>query len=113
MTRIGRKASNYEQTGPVQKRASNILMDMLDISGQSNVLDLGCGSGGATKNIAALTKGRVQRVDISEGMINEARRCSKGLPNLDFLALFSAGEHPGVYWPETQGVIHAAQQSVI
>lgn len=81
---FGSKAFNYEQTGLVQKRTSLILLEMMDIADQSNVLDLGCGPGGTTRKIAALTKGRVLGIDVSEGMINEARRSSEVLSNLDF-----------------------------
>jgi len=52
------------------------------------VLDLGCGSGGLTVELAALTpSGRVVGIDTSESMIREAQRRAgeKGLGNIIFL----------------------------
>jgi ubiquinone/menaquinone biosynthesis C-methylase UbiE len=71
------KAHLYEKDAIVQKLASDVLLGLVSIQDGEDVLDLGCGSGGVTKKIGLLTKGRVVGTDISEAMINEAvRNCS-------------------------------------
>lgn len=79
------KAASYEETGLVQKMTGNILLNLADITGSGNVLDLGCGPGGTTARIALLTSGQVVGVDVSEGMIEKANSTYSGLPNLCFL----------------------------
>lgn len=66
-------SSKYENNAIVQKSASEILFDLLDIQANDNVLDLGCGTGHITKIIRDKTKGKVVGVDPSEGMIEKAK----------------------------------------
>lgn len=81
------KAVTYEQTGLVQKVAGDRLLELLSIPPEADVLDLGCGSGGITNRIAAATSGRVLGIDLSEGMIREARSRYKHMCNLDFVIM--------------------------
>jgi ubiquinone/menaquinone biosynthesis C-methylase UbiE len=67
-------APKYQQTATLQKSASERLFDMLDISPNDSVLDLGCGTGHITQAIRARTDGTVVGTDPSEGMIAEAIR---------------------------------------
>jgi ubiquinone/menaquinone biosynthesis C-methylase UbiE len=78
------KAHCYEQNAMVQKVASEVLRGLLSIQEDEDVLDLGCGSGGGTKKIALLTRGRVVGTDISEGMIDEAIRNGRDQQNLSY-----------------------------
>lgn len=66
-------SSRYESGSLVQRNASDRLIDLLRIGPREDVLDLGCGSGGITKNIAGMTGGRVLGIDPSDGMVREAR----------------------------------------
>jgi SAM-dependent methyltransferase len=66
-------SSKYENNAIVQKSASEILFDLLDIQANDNVLDLGCGTGHITKIIRDKTEGKVIGVDPSEGMIEKAK----------------------------------------
>ncbi len=63
----------YENSAIVQKSASEILFNLLDIQANDNVLDLGCGTGHITKIIRDKTKGKVIGVDPAKGMIEKAR----------------------------------------
>jgi len=65
----------YEELSLLQKSAGEILLAMLEIR-NDDVLDLGCGTGSLTRKIRKLTRGKVVGVDLSAGMIEEARRRS-------------------------------------
>ena len=79
------KASIYEQNALVQKSASAVLLGLMAIQEDEDVLDLGCGSGRTTKEIALLTKGLVVGTDISDCMIDEAIHKNEGRPNVRYL----------------------------
>jgi trans-aconitate methyltransferase len=76
-------SQNYEQTAVVQRSASDILLDILDIKETDDVLDLGCGPGHLTKRIREISKRRVVGVDAAEGMISKAKE-SSGLDSIEF-----------------------------
>lgn len=66
-------SSRYEKDAVIQKSASEILFDLLDIQPNDNVLDIGCGTGHISKTIKDKTRGRVVGVGPSEGMIEKAK----------------------------------------
>lgn len=72
-------ATKYEDYSLVQKSAGEVLLKLLEIGDNDDVLDLGCGVGNLTREIRAITKGKVVGIDPSEGMIREAIEKSKGL----------------------------------
>lgn len=71
-------STEYQRRAHIQKAASAILFDLLDIQRDEDVLDLGCGPGGLTRAIRNRTEGVVWGVDASAGMIAEARRACAG-----------------------------------
>jgi len=73
MANFSEISSEYEDNAIVQKWASGILFELLDLQANDNVLDLGCGTGHITKIIRDKTNGRVVGVDPSEGMIKKAK----------------------------------------
>ncbi|MGE5415746.1 MAG: class I SAM-dependent methyltransferase [Acidobacteriota bacterium] len=77
-------AATYEQLGLVQKLTSDILLNLAFINDGEDVLDLGCGPGGVTRKITEMTGGSVVGVDVSTGMIKEAARNHRDVPNLSF-----------------------------
>jgi ubiquinone/menaquinone biosynthesis C-methylase UbiE len=83
MTDFSEIAKRYEKDSLVQKSASEQLFDELQISGNDDVLDVGCGAGNLTKTISEKTKGKVVGVDASEGMIAEAKK-KYGAFGIDF-----------------------------
>jgi len=74
----------------VQSSAGEKLLELLNIREHENVLDLGCGDGRLTAKIRKLTKGRVVGVDVSEKMIEKAKKFNgiefivKAAEELDF-----------------------------
>lgn len=56
---FGNKANSYERNALVQKSASQVLLNVLSIQDGEAILDLGCGPGSITRNIALLTRGDV------------------------------------------------------
>ena len=76
----GRK---YGQASAHQKEWGARLIEELELQGNESVLDLGCGDGTLTAQIAELLpRGRVVGIDASRGMIDAAR--SKVRENLSF-----------------------------
>jgi ubiquinone/menaquinone biosynthesis C-methylase UbiE len=76
----GRK---YEKASNHQKEWGSRLVADLGLRGSEHVLDLGCGAGGLTVQLAArVPRGAVLGVDASKGMIEVAR--TKACPTLTF-----------------------------
>ncbi len=67
----------------MQKKA----IDQLVLRENINFLDIGCGTGWAVRYIAALLNGNgnFTGIDISNGMVEQAKANSKGLMNIDFI----------------------------
>ena len=60
-------------------------IDRMGLGPDSRVLDLGCGSGWASRLMATLAPGgKVIGIDVSDAMIELARNSSGDYPNLDF-----------------------------
>ena len=57
----------------VQQAAAEKLLALLEIGEKDDLLDVACGPGHNTQRITRLTQGRVMGVDISDGMIAQAR----------------------------------------
>lgn len=72
-------ASKYEKHSLAQSTAGQELLNILSIKQTDNVLDLGCGVGHITRRIKELTQGLVVGIDPSPGMIELARKNSRGL----------------------------------
>lgn len=73
MTNFSAISKQYEKDSIIQKSASEVLFDLLDIQSNDNVLDLGCGTGHIASSIRAMAGGKVVGVDPSEGMIKQAK----------------------------------------
>ncbi len=80
-------ASDYAGNSSAQQVWARELIAKLDLKGKESLLDLGCGDGKITAEIARmLTEGRVVGVDSSQDMIQLARQSfpSASYPNLSF-----------------------------
>ena len=74
------QAEKYHENSGVQKEAAMHLLQLLQLSGKENILDVGCGDGKITAGIAqSLTEGSICGTDISEEMIEFAS--NKFLPS--------------------------------
>ena len=72
----------YAAASAHQKEWGAKLIQELSISGTERILDLGCGDGALTSQLAALTQGTVIGIDASHGMIEAAK--SHQADNLSF-----------------------------
>jgi len=83
MTQFEFDGEKYKQASKHQKEWGRKLISELDLQGDEEILDLGCGDGALTEHIAMLVpKGRVVGIDASEGMIQTAQKLQQ--PNLSF-----------------------------
>jgi ubiquinone/menaquinone biosynthesis C-methylase UbiE len=79
--RTGRCEGMEKAHRPVGEQA----ISLMRVSPDSRVLDVGCGSGWATRVLAEYaTNGLVTGIDISDEMIRAARESSKDFANIDF-----------------------------
>lgn len=86
----GKGESMEKGHGPVGKQA----IQLMRVPADARVLDVGCGSGWATRLLAGYAKnGQVTGIDISDEMIRVARESSGAFPNTDF-ELASAEQLP-------------------
>jgi trans-aconitate methyltransferase len=80
-------ARDYEKNSTQQRQWAQELLQKLDLLGNEIILDIGCGDGKITAEIAALLpRGSITGIDLSEEMIVLARQCfpSQAYPNLRF-----------------------------
>jgi trans-aconitate methyltransferase len=70
-------SGSYSEKSMIQKSASEILIDLLDIRGYEKILDVGCGTGKLTSRLLKLTRNNITGTDPSEGMIQEAKKQNK------------------------------------
>jgi arsenite methyltransferase len=67
---------------------TKIIIEMMALRSDSHVLDLGCGTGWATRLLAAhVQDGAAVGLDVSEEMIRRARENAGDPPNVDFRVL--------------------------
>src|SRR5262245_40949067 len=79
--RAGRGETMERVHRPVGEQA----IARMRVSPEARVLDVGCGSGWATRLLADCAfNGRVTGIDISDEMIRLARECSRSFANIDY-----------------------------
>src|SRR5262245_7731018 len=79
--RAGKGESMEKGHGPVGRQA----IALMQVSTDARVLDIGCGSGWATRLLAdRAVNGRVTGIDISDEMVRLARASSPGYLTVDF-----------------------------
>ncbi|MHB8896309.1 MAG: methyltransferase domain-containing protein [Candidatus Geothermincolia bacterium] len=72
-------AGEYGGKSLVQASAARKLLGLVELGPRESVLDVGCGPGHITRQLAGITGGRVVGTDISAGMIAEAARKYPGI----------------------------------
>ncbi|WP_341582396.1 malonyl-ACP O-methyltransferase BioC [Marinobacter metalliresistant] len=85
---FGNARSTYESASRLQRFMGNTMLQKLltrnAVAADSGALDLGCGTGWFTRKLAAMEQvGAVAGVDLSQGMVQEARE--KGSQDVDWI----------------------------
>lgn len=76
----------YKKASKHQKEWGNKLISEMKLNGNEEILDLGCGDGVLSEQLARLVpSGKVTGIDASVGMIETAQKCPKS--NLAFLCM--------------------------
>src|ERR1043166_504537 len=79
------RAGKGERMERAHRPAGEKAIARLGVEPDSRVLDIGCGSGWATRLLADYAfNGRVTGIDISDEMIRVAREASTSYPNVNF-----------------------------
>lgn len=63
----------------------HVLYDKVDLKNKKNILDVGCGTGAVTLDIAQSTSGQVTGIDIDSEKLAEARRVLSNIPNIKLI----------------------------
>ncbi len=90
-------ALSYDPAADLQKHTARRLAGLIGQRGvrdQPAVLELGCGTGGLTRELWPLVQGTWLVTDLAQGMVQEAARQHKDLPQARFCAMDA--EHPAV-----------------
>ena len=66
-------SGKYREKSLVQQKAAVKLYDLLEIGDHDDIIDIACGPGHITNWLSQATDGRVTGIDISEGMIKQAK----------------------------------------
>ncbi len=70
-------AATYQRNSLAQQGAGALLLDLVPVGPDDDVLDVGCGPGHLTRRVRLATRGRVEGVDASAAMVEEARRAAE------------------------------------
>ncbi len=66
-------SNQYKEKSLVQQKAALKLLDLLKVCRSDDVIDIACGPGHITNLFRKITRGKVTGIDISEGMIKQAK----------------------------------------
>jgi len=66
-------SDKYKEKSLVQQRAALKLFDLLKIGSNDDIIDIACGPGHITNLLRKITRGKVAGIDISEGMVKQAK----------------------------------------
>lgn len=81
MATFDKVSGEYKDKSLVQQKAALKLFDLLKIKKTDDIIDIACGPGNITAWLAGNTGGKVIGIDISKGMIKQAR---DSFPRLEF-----------------------------
>lgn len=73
MNTFDKISKKYEEKSLVQQNAASKLSDLLGIKTHDDIIDIACGPGSITKKLKSKTQGKVTGIDISQGMITQAK----------------------------------------
>ncbi len=73
MNAFDRISGKYREKSLVQQKAAVKLYDLLKIGNSDDIIDIACGPGHIANWLSKATSGKVTGIDISEGMIKQAK----------------------------------------
>lgn len=79
-----RTYSHYSTSAHNQKKAADILINLLDININDKIIDIGCGDGNNTYKLSQYTSNSVIGIDSSLGMIDSCNLKYSAIDNLKF-----------------------------
>jgi len=82
MNSFDKISEEYREKSLVQQKAAVKLFDLLKIGGSDDIIDIACGPGHITNWLSKATSGKVTGIDISEGMIKQAKAL---YPEIEFI----------------------------
>jgi len=74
-------SDKYREKAIIQNTAASNLISLLEIRKSDDILDVACGPGHITYRLSKITNGKVTGIDISQGMILQAKNL---YPEIDF-----------------------------
>src|SRR5659263_666559 len=74
-------SGQYKEKAVIQQTAASNLLSLIKIRKQDSIIDIACGPGHITYRLSKITNGNVTGIDISEGMIRQAKNL---YPVIDF-----------------------------
>jgi len=79
------KTHPYYKEWQIRKRSlKKLLQYILHRQSEPDILEVGCGNGWLSAQLAAVTTGQVRGIDINETELEQAKRVFHHIPNLDF-----------------------------
>jgi ubiquinone/menaquinone biosynthesis C-methylase UbiE len=83
----------YYHEWEIRKRSAKKLLDYIRQGGnEPDILEIGCGSGWLSAQLATATKGKVTGIDVNGVELEQAKRVFNTLSNLDFIQCALNGE---------------------
>ncbi|MCZ7371233.1 MAG: class I SAM-dependent methyltransferase, partial [Candidatus Methanoperedens sp.] len=79
MTTFDNISGQYKEKSLVQQKAALKLLDLLKVGSTDSAIDVACGPGHITNLLSKVTSGKVIGIDISDGMIKQARALYPGI----------------------------------
>lgn len=81
MNTFDKVSGYYKDKALIQQTAASNLLSLMEIRKSDNILDVACGPGHIANKLSKITSGKVTGIDISEGMIQQAKNF---YPDMDF-----------------------------
>lgn len=72
-------SGQYKEKAVIQLTAAYNLLSLIKIRKSDSIIDIACGPGHITYRLSKITNGKVAGIDVSEGMITQARNLYPGI----------------------------------
>lgn len=79
MNTFDKVSEQYKEKSIIQNAAASNLLSLIKIGKSDRIIDIACGPGHITYRLSRVTNGKVVGIDVSEGMIRQARDMYPGI----------------------------------